>query len=64
MATNKSTSRQLSKPVSLKLTPQVESKLLEASTQTGLKRSDILRMSVDRGIDVLIGQLTTIKKAS
>ena len=47
----------MSMPV--KLTPAIEAKVHAAAEQTGLKKSDIVRMSVERGVDVLLAQLTS-----
>jgi hypothetical protein len=43
----------------VKLTPAIDAKVIAAAQQTGLKKSDIVRMSVERGVDVLLAQLTS-----
>lgn len=34
-------------------------RIAQASAATGLKPADIVRLSIDRGVDFLLGQLTT-----
>jgi hypothetical protein len=43
----------------VKLTPAIEAKVAAAAKETGLKKSDVVRMSVERGVDVLLAQLTS-----
>lgn len=43
----------------VKLTPAINAKVTAAAQETGLKKSDILRMSVERGVDVLLAQLNS-----
>ncbi|MCW1922685.1 hypothetical protein OKA05_08980 [Luteolibacter arcticus] len=64
MSDTKPATRNLSNPVPLKLTPALETKVAEAVEATGLKKSDVLRMSVERGLDVLLAQLTSDPKAT
>lgn len=52
-------SRNLTMAVPIKLTPAIETKVIAAAKETGLKKSDILRMSVERGVDVLLAQLNS-----
>ena len=49
--------RNLTYSVPLKLTPKLDKKVEAAMSETGLKKSDILRMSLERGVDVLLAQL-------
>jgi hypothetical protein len=51
--------RNLTNAMPVKLTPAIAAKLTAAAKETGLKKSDIVRMSVERGIDVLLAQLTS-----
>lgn len=57
MSAKKPLSRNLTTSVPLKLTPALNFKVAAAVKETGLKKSDILRMSVERGVDVLLAQL-------
>jgi hypothetical protein len=59
MANKKAPSRNLTGSVPVKLSPAIETKLRAAMKETGLKKSDIIRMSVERGVDVLLAQLTS-----
>lgn len=43
--------------VSLRITKQLDSKVRGAAKKTHLKRADVLRMAVDRGVDRLLEQL-------
>ena len=51
--------RNLTMAMPVKLTPEIDAKVIAAARQTGLKKSDIVRMSVERGVDVLLAQLTS-----
>jgi hypothetical protein len=51
--------RNLTTAMPVKLTPEIDAKVIAAAQQTGLKKSDIVRMSVERGVDVLLAQLTS-----
>lgn len=57
MASKKPPTRNLSTSVPVKLNPALVLKVNDAVKETGLKKSDILRMSVERGVDVLLAQL-------
>ena len=57
MASKKAATRNLTTSVPVKLTPALNSKVAAAVKETGLKKSDILRMSIERGVDVLLAQL-------
>ncbi len=51
--------RNLTMAMPVKLTPEIDAKVIAAAQKTGLKKSDIVRMSVERGVDVLLAQLTS-----
>jgi hypothetical protein len=51
--------RNLAASMPVKLSPAIDAKVIAAAQQTGLKKSDIVRMSVERGVDVLLAQLTS-----
>lgn len=57
MPKTKSATRNLTTSVPVKLSPALVSKVAKASKETGLKKSDVLRMSIERGVDVLLAQL-------
>lgn len=59
MHREKHTSRRLELSVPVRLTPAIATKVSEAAEETGLKKSDVLRMSVERGIPVLLAQLNS-----
>jgi len=44
--------------VSLRIPKQLDAKVRGAAAKTHLKRSDVLRMAVDRGVDRLLEQLS------
>ena len=52
----------MSMPV--KLTTAIDAKVTAAAKETGLKKSDIVRMSVERGVDVLLAQLSSNPSAA
>lgn len=64
MTKTKRATRNLGKPVPIKLTPALEKKIEAAGLSTGLKKSDIMRMAVERGVDVLLAQLNGESPAS
>ena len=45
-------------PLSIRLSDELDAKLNAAVAQTGLKRSDVARMSLDKGIPLLVAQMT------
>lgn len=45
------------KPISLRITPAIRNKVDAAASSTGLKPADIMRLAMDRGVDVLLKQL-------
>lgn len=45
------------KTISLRIPETLDTKVDAAAKETGLKRSDVLRLSLDRGIDRLLEQL-------
>lgn len=45
--------------VSLRIPKQLANKVRAAALKTHLKRADVLRMAVDRGVDRLLEQLTS-----
>jgi hypothetical protein len=51
------------KQVSLYVTDAIRIKVENASLSTGLKKSDVMRLAIDRGVDVLIKQLETEETA-
>jgi len=59
MDTTKPATRDLTMPIPIRLTPAIEEKVEAAAKETGLKKSDVLRMSVERGVDVLLAQLSS-----
>ncbi len=62
MTRTKPATRNLSTSVPVKLTPAIVSKVDAAAKETGLKKSDVLRMSIERGVDVLLAQLNSEPK--
>jgi uncharacterized protein (DUF1778 family) len=45
------------KVVTLRIQTSLDEKVDAAASTTGLKRSDVLRLAIDRGLDVLLSQL-------
>lgn len=45
-------------PLSLRLDPELSKKVAEASEKTKLSRSDVARLAMDRGLKILVDQLT------
>lgn len=54
---NRTRTRAMGRIVPIRLPEPLVRKLDEAATQTQLKRSDVMRMSIERGVDVLLEQL-------
>lgn len=46
-------------PLQVKLPEALEKKVAQTVKQTGLKKPDVVRMSLDRGLDVLLAQLNS-----
>jgi hypothetical protein len=46
-------------PISLRLNAEMETTLIEASRRTGLSKSDVARLSIERGLSILLKQLET-----
>lgn len=57
MSKTQPATRNLTASVPVKLSPALVSKVAQAAEETGLKKSDVLRMSIERGVDVLLAQL-------
>lgn len=49
--------RRRGKPISLRLSPELEDEFAKASAELGLSKSDIARLAIERGLKVLIAQL-------
>jgi hypothetical protein len=45
--------------VTLRITKELADKTMEASKAIGLRRSDVMRLSLDRGLERLLEQLDT-----
>lgn len=60
----KSVSRNLTFAYPVKLTPAIDAKVVAAAKETGLKKSDVIRMSLERGVDVLLTQLSSSPNAA
>lgn len=45
--------------VPLSMSGELEAKIVSAAAQVKLSKQDTMRLAVDRGLDVLIAQLTT-----
>lgn len=44
---------------SMRLSPELLARIDHAVGATGLKKVDVIRLSIERGIDLLVTQLTT-----
>ena len=44
--------------VPLRLSSELEEKIAKASEKTKLAKQDVMRLSLERGIDILVDQLT------
>ena len=44
-------------PISLRLNAEMDTTLVEASRRTGLSKSDVARLSIERGLGILMRQL-------
>lgn len=53
----KSADKHVSVPIRMPAT--LETKITEATAKTGLAKQDVMRLSLERGIDILIAQLTS-----
>lgn len=45
--------------LSIRVPNELHEKTENAARETGLKKADIIRLSLDRGVDILLAQLTT-----
>jgi hypothetical protein len=45
--------------VPIRMPSTLETKITEATAKTGLAKQDVMRLSLERGIDILIAQLTS-----
>jgi len=45
--------------ITIRVPNELNEKSESAAKATGLKKADVLRLSIDRGIDILLAQLTT-----
>jgi len=43
--------------VSLRMPEDLDAKVMKAARRTKLKKSDVLRLAVDRGVDMVLAQL-------
>jgi hypothetical protein len=64
MTRKKAASRNLTFAIPVKLTPAIDEKIVAAAKETGLKKSDVIRMSVERGVEVLLAQLNSNPNAA
>jgi hypothetical protein len=53
----KSVDKHVSVPI--RMPEALETKITEATAKTGLAKQDVMRLSLERGIDILIAQLTS-----
>lgn len=44
--------------ISIRLTVELNAKAESAAKETGLKKADVIRLALDRGVDVLLSQLS------
>ncbi len=44
--------------ISIRVPNELNEKADAAARATGLKKADVLRLSIDRGVDILLAQLT------
>lgn len=47
------------KPLSLRVPKNTQDRVKAAAEATGLKAADIYRLAIERGVDVVVSQLTT-----
>jgi predicted DNA-binding protein len=59
MSDKASDEKRLGRPLSLRLSPELEEEVAKAETELGLSRSDIARLAIERGLKILKTQLTT-----
>lgn len=45
-------------PITVRISPQLNSEIEASVISTGLKKSDVIRLSISRGLEILIGQLS------
>lgn len=49
--------------VPLTMPAELEDRVIEAAGKVGLSKQDTMRLSLDRGLDILVKQLTTMEPA-
>lgn len=57
MARPKQTKQAQPQPLSLRLNPEMDTMLADASRRTRLSKSDVARLSIERGLGILLKQL-------
>lgn len=50
-------SEEVRPPLSIRISTELDQQLIEAVRLTDMKRSDVVRMSIERGLPVLLAQL-------
>lgn len=56
---NKRAKKQVERVISLRIPGDLDDKVNEAAKTTRIRKADVLRMAVDRGVDRLLEQLKT-----
>ena len=46
-------------PITVRISPQFNAEIEAAVIATGLKKSDVIRLSILRGLEILTGQLSS-----
>jgi predicted DNA-binding protein len=57
MSEEKADDKRMGRPLSLRLSPELECEVSKAEAELGLSRSDIARLAIERGLKVLRTQL-------
>ena len=61
MKKNRKTARaKRHRPVPVSMPPELEKRIADAATAVRLSKQDVMRLSIDRGIDVLRAQLLSV----
>jgi predicted DNA-binding protein len=58
MSEEKADDKRMGRPLSLRLSAELEEDVAKAEAELGLSRSDIARLAIERGLKVLRTQLT------
>lgn len=52
------------KVITIRILESINEKVEDASKVTGLKKADVLRLAIERGVDVLLKQLTQTEEGA